>query len=86
MPAIYEQPMGRQWLDGAGSSMMLDAILQPRPAQYAIYSGSRSLEDGECACQRRTEVPCPCAWRSSFGWTGLLGVVTLRKHRCRADG
>lgn len=36
MPVIYDQPMGRQWLDGVetSSSMTLDAILRPMPAHY----------------------------------------------------
>ncbi|MGZ9243065.1 MAG: SOS response-associated peptidase, partial [Candidatus Binatia bacterium] len=36
MPVIYDEPMGRQWLEGVGSSssMKLDAILRPMPAHY----------------------------------------------------
>ena len=36
MPVIYDQEMGKQWLEdvGTSSSMTLDAILQPMPANY----------------------------------------------------
>ena len=36
MPVVFDQPMGRQWLEGVGSSMMLDAILRPWPSQYMV--------------------------------------------------
>ena len=36
MPVIYDQPMGKQWLEGVGSTMMLNAILRPWPAQYMV--------------------------------------------------
>ena len=36
MPVIYDQAMGKQWLEGGGTtiSMTLDAILQPMAANY----------------------------------------------------
>ncbi len=72
MPVIYDPLLGRHWLEGVLSWMILDAVLRPRPAQ-----------DSRLACQRRTGMPCPCTWRTNFRRSELLSVVTFCKNSRR---
>ena len=69
-PVIYDQPMGRQWFEGVGSSMMLNAILRLWQAQFMVAHGVSKMVNGpandrpECiACVLGRQVLC----------TGLLG-------------
>ena len=59
MPVIYDQPMGKSWLDGVASTMMLNAVLQPWPAGYMVAQEVSKLVNAPANDRPECIVPVP---------------------------